>query len=111
MQLILGKFASLIFQSTGYTFNIGGKELPLRGDLVAVLGDTPAIAKTGGFKEGVSLLSRNAATAWPQLTKFNQRYVWSVHACKLRLSIDGIFRFCIICNSICMVSSQNRNSL
>ena len=30
----------------------------LRGDLIAVVGDTPAMAKVGGFKEGVGFTLR-----------------------------------------------------
>jgi hypothetical protein len=42
----------------GYTFHVDGEEVCLHGDLVAFLGDTPAAAKVGGFKEGVGFADK-----------------------------------------------------
>ena len=43
----------LLLQPNGYEFNIKGVKQVLRGALVAFLGDTPAVSKVAGFKEGV----------------------------------------------------------
>ena len=40
--------------------------MSLRGDLLAVLGDTPSVTKVEGFKEGVRFANKNADTAWQQ---------------------------------------------
>ena len=40
-------------QITGHTFKVNDQSLHLKGDLVCIVGDTPAAALIGGFEDGV----------------------------------------------------------
>ena len=43
-------------QEDGYTFLVSGERIQLKGSLLCMVGDTPALA--GGFKEGVGFADK-----------------------------------------------------
>ena len=42
----------------GHTFIVHGQKLHLKGSLLCMVGDTPAVALAGGFKEGVGFANK-----------------------------------------------------
>jgi hypothetical protein len=48
----------VLSSAEGYAFKVKRKVVHLKGALLAVIGDTPALAKVGGFKEGVGFATR-----------------------------------------------------
>jgi hypothetical protein len=45
-------------QEDGHTFIVHGQKLHLKGSLLCMVGDTPAVALAGGFKEGVGFANK-----------------------------------------------------
>ena len=100
-------------QASGYTFQGNNKEMSLRGDLLAALGDTPAVAKVGGFKEGVGFADKKCrhclATGTHIQNKVSYIYMHHLHNVHITCITHFCLKFLFTIFSIA-ISLQKKNS-